>query len=333
MRRRAWLWLLIWLGWGVVFAESQGGPKYEYFRSGNATDIVTAPEAGFALLGGGKDLDAAFEWLGKRAHGGDFLVLRARGDDDYDPYIEKLAKLNSVATLIVPSREAANDPFVAMAISKAEAIFIAGGDQANYINFWKGTPVQTALNDALRRGVPMGGTSAGLAVLGEYIYSAQNDAPDDPNLSSEMALADPFHKQVVIVRGFLNNPLLAGTITDSHFAVRNRMGRLLVFMARIRATGATTVKGLGVDQGAAVLLEPSGRATVIGQGAAYFLESKGEGEAVQPGRPLSFGPVESRKVEAGGTFDVKSWTGSPEVYSYRVERGVVHSSAANGAIY
>lgn len=93
------------------------------------------------------------------------------------------------------------------------------------------------------------------------------------------------------------------------------------------------MKGLGVDQGAAVLLEPSGRATVIGQGAAYFLESKGEGEAVQPGRPLSFGPVESRKVEAGGTFDVKSWTGSPEVYSYRVERGVVHSSAANGAIY
>ena len=57
--------------------------------------------------------------------------------------------------------------------------FIAGGDQANYINFWMGTPVQTAMNDAIRRSVPIGGTSAGLAVMGEYLYTAQGDKPDE----------------------------------------------------------------------------------------------------------------------------------------------------------
>ena len=27
-------------------------------------------------------------------------------------------------------------------IGQAEVIFIAGGDQSRYVNFWKGTPVQ-----------------------------------------------------------------------------------------------------------------------------------------------------------------------------------------------
>ena len=68
-------------------------------------------------------------------------------------------------------------------------MFIAGGDQANYINFWMGTPVQSALNDAIARGVPIGGTSAGLAVLGEWAYSAQGDKPDDADLSRKLAMA------------------------------------------------------------------------------------------------------------------------------------------------
>ena len=84
-------------------------------------------------MGGGKDLDEAFRWLCDRAEGGDFLVLRATGDDDYNPYIQKLCRLNSVATLLIPSRAAAADPFVAQRISEASALFIAGGDQANYI--------------------------------------------------------------------------------------------------------------------------------------------------------------------------------------------------------
>ncbi len=101
-------------------------------------------------MGGGTDLDEAFQFLCDRAGGGDFLVLRATGDDEYNPYIRGLCHLNSVATLIIPSREAAADPFVADAIKHASAIFIAGGDQANYINFWMNTPVQSALNDAIR---------------------------------------------------------------------------------------------------------------------------------------------------------------------------------------
>src|SRR5215475_696078 len=200
----------------VSLLHSQTAPPYRYFRIGNPNDVTAKTQPGFALMGGGKDLDPAFRWLCQRSGGGDFLILRATGTDDYNPYVRDLCHVNSVATIVIPNKAAATDPFVANAISKAEAVFISGGDQANYINFWQGTPVQAQLNAAIQREVPIGGTSAGLAVQGEYIYSAQNDPPEGPDLSSKLALNDPFHRQVMVTRGFLDNPTLRSTITDTH---------------------------------------------------------------------------------------------------------------------
>src|SRR3954454_13056632 len=156
------------------FAPAQSTP-YTYIRAGEPANITVHTRAGFALMGGGTDLDEAFRFLCDRASGGDMVVLRAHGDDEYNAYLRGICHLNSVATLIIPNRKAAQDPFVAETLSHAAAIFIAGGDQANYINFWMNTPVQSALNAAIKRGVPVGGTSAGLAVLREYAYSAQGD--------------------------------------------------------------------------------------------------------------------------------------------------------------
>ncbi|HVA62503.1 MAG TPA: cyanophycinase [Terriglobales bacterium] len=288
---------------------------YRYVRAGNPHSRAAAPRGGFALMGGGTDLDAAFQMC-QRSGGGDFLILRASGTAAYNPYIEsrgsrrfacrqnrrerlrnsegrpapgkrirrgpceaqrrlgaagppsrrehkrdarrsragaranhKLCpQVNSVSTLILPSRAAALAPFASRAIAQASAIFIAGGDQSNYINFWRHTPVARALDAAIRRGVPLGGTSAGLAVLGEFAYSAQHDPPNGPDLTAAAALANPFHPQVVLVRGFLAIPALREVVTDTHFHNRNRLGRLLVFMARILQAGdAARIHGLGID--------------------------------------------------------------------------------------
>ena len=96
------------------------------------------------MMGGGKDLDDAFRWLCKKGNGGDFLILRARGDNEYNSYVNGICKLNSVATLVIPDTNAANDPAVVEIIRHAEAVFIAGGNQARYVNFWRGTAVQEA---------------------------------------------------------------------------------------------------------------------------------------------------------------------------------------------
>jgi cyanophycinase len=104
---------------------------------GNQADSTGTASAGTAMMGGGKDLDETFRWLCTKANGGDFLMLRARGDDDYNAYVNDMCKLNSVATLIIPDTAAAQDPAVADIIRHAEAVFIAGDNQARYVEFWK----------------------------------------------------------------------------------------------------------------------------------------------------------------------------------------------------
>src|SRR3569833_1003304 len=316
-------------------AAGQATP-YTYIRAGEPANITVHPRPGFALMGGGTDLDEAFRFLCDRADGGDMVVLRARGDDEYNPYLRGICHLNSVATLIIPNRKAAEDPFVAETISHAAAGFIAGGDQSNYINFWMNTPVQSALNEAIRHGVPIGGTSAGLAVMGEYAYSAQGDRPDDPNLDGKTALADPFGPRISMSRGFLNIPILKGIITDTHFARRDRMGRLLVFLARLNEAGKAEsqhVRGIGVQERAAVLVEPDGKAHVVGFGAAYFIEADRASGVLQKAKPLSFGPFVVQKVAPGADFYIKSWAGDAISYKLTVEAGKIHSPQTANEIY
>jgi cyanophycinase len=310
-------------------------PHYKYFRAGSPTDVQTKTQGGFALMGGGDDLDPAFKWMCERSGGGDFLILRAHGDDEYNPYIHGICKVNSVATLVMPDRAAAEDPFAAAAIRNAEAVFIAGGDQANYINFWMGTPVQQALNDALARNVPIGGTSAGLAVQGEFVYSAQGDAPDDPDLRSSETLVNPFHPRVTIVHLFLNNPLLKEVITDTHFSARDRLGRTLVFMARILQDGkARHIRDMAVDERTAVLLEPGGMATVVGAGSVYFMQATQNPEICKVNTPLTFRQVSVRSLHADERFNVAQWSGNEGIsYMLSVESGVIHSTLPDGALY
>src|SRR3954451_6624275 len=168
MLRKASILLVLCLA-SSAFAAKQ----YSYFRVGNANDVTSSTTPGTVLMGGGTDVDAAFQWMCQRSGNGDFLVIRATGTDAYNPYIQQLCPgENSVATLIIPNAAAAADPFVATTIRNAEALWIAGGDQSNYINFWKSTPVQTSVNDLIARGAPIGGTSAGMNVLTQFIYSA-----------------------------------------------------------------------------------------------------------------------------------------------------------------
>jgi cyanophycinase len=320
--------VLVVLTVSVAIASDQ--PVYKYQRLGNAKDVQTTTTAGTMLIGGGKDIDAAFQWMCARSRGGDFLVLRATGDDAYNPYIRDLCHPNSVATLVIPSRDAANDRFVAETIRHAEAIFISGGDQANYINFWSGTPVQQALNDQIARGVPIGGTSAGLAVLGQFAFGALNDTA-----YSSVVLADPYDKTVTVVRDFLKVPHMEGIITDTHFAKRDRLGRLLVFMARIIQDGwAPRIRAIGVDERAAVSLDVDGNATVLGTGAAYFLESTQPPIVCQSGTPLNFQRVSAYKVPVGASFSLTKWDGTGGAsYELSAQGGKVHTTSSSRSPY
>ncbi len=280
-------------------------PAYQLFLTGNAADVRATTRAGFVLAGGGKDQDAAMRWFLDRSGGGDIVVLRAGGGDGYNQDLYKLGKVDSVETILFRSREAASDPGILEKIRNAEGLFIAGGDQWNYIRYWKGTPVQEAVQGLIDRGVPVGGTSAGLAVLGEYVFGAEFDT-----VQSKEALADPFDKKVSIVRDFLRVPNLGCLITDSHFTQRERMGRLLVFLARMRLDSpCQEARGVGIDERTAVLLERDGAVTVVGEGSAHFARLREKPRRLKAQSAAEVPAVEVYRVDRSGSFAIRRWKG------------------------
>ncbi len=157
--------------------------------------MSTITKGGVALIGGGGNVDGAFKWMIDRSGGGDVVVIRASGDYLYNDDIAKLGKVNSVETLLINSREVANDEKVATTIRNAEMLFITGGDQSNYMNFWRNTKTSEAINYLLNeKKVPVGGTSAGCAVLSGFYYSGESGSA-----TSEVAM-DPFDKNVTTVQ-------------------------------------------------------------------------------------------------------------------------------------
>jgi len=316
-----------------ALASNATQSKWKYLRTGNAADSTAQPKSGYALMGGGARQDPAFLWLCQLTNGGDFLVLSARDDDAYlkkvNDEIKVICPLNSVAAISFSDREDSSDPKIIQIIDQAETIYLAGGDQSDYVRFWQDTPVQDALNRHIAAGKPIGGLSAGLAVLGEFSFDSMIDTIHSPE-----ALANPYGNKVTLARDFLKIPLFVDTITDTHFAKRDRMGRLLVFMARfLQDDWAKQIRAIAVDENAALLVESDGSAQAVGEGHIYFLDAAHKPEQCAYRQPLTFSGIGVRRVAAGKSFDVKKWQGEADRYSLSVKNGKVEVSGSNHGVY
>lgn len=331
----------------VASAAPKAKTSYDYYLTGNPADAASSqpPRSPSTLLmGGGPDVDAAFRWMIDKAGGGDFVVIRATGADGYNQYVYVMGGVDSVESLVIPSVEAANDPFVVDRVRKAEALFIAGGDQSDYIEFWKGTALDDAIRDLVRRNVPIGGTSAGLAVLGQFDFAALKGT-----VTSADALANPYNRRMTLDREFLTAAAMTGVITDSHFDERDRMGRLLAFLARLTNPGdgwigVDAARGIGVDPSTAVAID-KGVATRLADrdaqgvdlgGSVYFLRPSIAPTVCEPRQPLTFRNVLVERLSGAGSFHVKNWTGvggATTRYDLSAEAGVLISSQPGGGIY
>ncbi len=302
---------------------------------GDKEDFTGATTSfGLVLMGGGLDVDLAMQWMIARAGGGDFIVIRASGSTGYNQYLYDFGGLNSVETLLINSRELAEEPEVAERIRQAEALFIAGGDQYDYVTYWKDTPVEDAINYLMNeKRVPVGGTSAGCAILGEVVFNARQGT-----IYTDEALGNPYNFRLSLQRGgFLSAPFLKEVVTDTHYNERDRQGRHVAFMARMVTDWQLSAKGIGVDERTAVCINDLGRATVMGDGNAYFIMQTApekKPEQCIPDEPLTWAH-EGKALQAyiipgngtsNGTFFVEDWhqsqhTGGVWEYFW-VEQGV-----------
>jgi cyanophycinase-like exopeptidase len=315
--------------------EASAAHGYDYSIVGNPADVTTPTQGLLVLQGGGTDVDENFVRMGRAGGGGDFVVIRASGTDAYNPYIYSLCGCDSVETIVFKNRNAAYDEFVISRITHAEALFIAGGDQADYVNEWKNTPVEEAINAHARKPAPLGGTSAGMAVLSEFVYSAMSGS----SLTSAEGLADPFARDLTLDRDFLALPTLNAKITDQHLIERDRIGRTVAFLARLVHDGWTTT-GLAIaaDRETALHVDPAtGTAEVFSTPThttpyVYFLKTPGPPEVCNPKTPLTYRNISVYRIAPGGSFDLNAWKGKQGIsYTLSAENGVLVSS--RGDIY
>jgi cyanophycinase len=279
------------------------------YITGNSADSSRQPVNGPAivLMGGNFDIDETFvNRVYPIVNGGDVVVLRTSGTNGYNDYLYNLRtdslRPDSVETMIVNTRTKANSAYVKWVLDTAEFIYIAGGNQSEYLNVWAGTEVENSLRAAYARGAVIGGISAGCAIMGQFIYD-----PDGVTAAtSAEAIANPYRASMIISDTFLNAPLMANVITDTHFAQRDRMGRLMALMARLRQDGrASTIVGVGVDEDTALFIDRNRQAVVDGDFAVYILreDTQTARTRVTSGQSLIYTNVLRTKLTAGDTYN------------------------------
>ena len=283
------------------------GAGYVEYAIGDASAPTPGQvQPGLMLVGGGNWPYDAFRWMNERMGHGHLVILRASGDvEAQQEWFHDVGGIASARTFVFSDRRAASDPAVLDAIAKADGIFIAGGDQANYVRFWKGTPLAQALDAHVRAGKPLGGTSAGLAILGAWSYGAL----DGGSMVSEDALRDPLNPGMTLVGDFLHMPFLEHVFTDTHFSKRERLGRLVAFVADARARGATDIVGLGVDEGAALCVDGDGIGrlfTPIPGGAAWLVVPTAPASVLEAGKPLQIAGVDVTGIGVDSRIDLRT---------------------------
>lgn len=298
----------------------------------NAVDKTEVPtEPGMAMIGGGDDCLAAFSWMITHANGGDLVILRASGDDYYNSVFYNLSlslnqTLNSVATIVFHDRSPSYDPAVLDIVKNAEAVFFSGGDQGKYVSYWAGTPLQRLLQSKLAT-VTMGGTSAGLAIQGNWIYTASNGS-----VYSDESLENPYNRFVTFSDAFLHVPFLQSVITDTHFGARDRMGRLTAFMARISTDylhGEGSIHGVALDEQTALLLDiTNGQVSAVGPNYAYICSPTRAPTVCAPNTNLAYEGIQCTRLSgvAGEVYSFSTWSGQGVLYTNNVQQGKFVSS-------
>ena len=104
------------------------------------------------------------------------------------PSLLKMLNEQSTARFDIDNSTLANSQAIYDSLMNYDVFFIKGGNQWDYYNTWNDTKVEDAIHDKFNQGGVIMGTSAGMAILSEVIFTAENGTvyPDD-------ALTDPYN--------------------------------------------------------------------------------------------------------------------------------------------
>ncbi|MBV2168725.1 MAG: hypothetical protein KUL82_08465, partial [Bdellovibrio sp.] len=171
----------------ITLAVAHPAYAVRIHTTGSTTDISTSTNPLICLAGGGSDNRWGQGWRAmlEASGGGDIVIIRSDGQrGGYEPWIYNdegengFPRVNSVKTITISRARDANRADVERMILNAELVFFAGGDQSRYINWFRNSRLIKAVDYVMRtKRIPVGGSSAGMALLAGIDYRADLPSP------------------------------------------------------------------------------------------------------------------------------------------------------------
>jgi cyanophycinase len=311
--------------------ETPVPPLLIFPRAGSPKDSHVVPRGpGLMLMGGGPTVDSAFRWMhdtivgSPHVRGGDVIVLTASEGDVYTPYIMKVATFNSVRSISIgPGATTEQLAKAASYVDRAQGVFFSGGDQAHYVR-WKGSPLIKAVQRLYNRGGVVGGTSAGLAILGEFVFdSVAADATNgEVDVATADAVANPAEPTISFTHRLFSFSPMRSVITETHLVQRNRLGRCIVFLARLQAMTPHQTMAVAIDVHSAIVIDRHGIGTLKlehGRGEALLVRLTQQ-TPITAGKPLIARNVRIILLNRDGQHvDFNTWCAAAPTYFINVD--------------
>ncbi|MBD3224011.1 MAG: T9SS type A sorting domain-containing protein [Caldithrix sp.] len=267
--------------------------------------ILGLAQGSLLLVGGGCEddnswSDEPYGWFVQQADSGKIINIDTSPTADFYPaYFTRLGADASSKMMQISSLSAAEDSATYKQLISAQGILIEGGDQWDYIDTWKNTLVEDALHYVFEQGGAIGGTSAGLAVLGEVVFDAKFGT-----VYANEAAYNPYDYHIHFTDDFLN--ILPNVLTDSHFHSRGRLGHLVPMLAcRIQDNADTELIGIGVADKTALCIDRQNQATAYGEGSVTILSPTEESNIrCQGNKPVRYKHIQFDKLIHGAVYDL-----------------------------
>lgn len=257
------------------------------------------------MVGGGGEnygawSDEPYGWFVEKAGYGKIINIDVdEASDWYPTYFVSLGANITSYNLQIATVSEANSFIIYQELLSADGIFIEGGDQWDYISTWKNTYVQSAIQSVYENGGAIGGTSAGLAVLGEVVFDGEHGS-----LTSDQAAYNPYHYRVSMTDDFLD--ILPGVFTDSHFNDRGRLTRLTVMLARRNQDNDENLLGIGVEYKTAFCVDENMIGTVYGEMVTIIHQSDSSEIQCIANEPPRFTNIVFNQLLDGDQYDLSS---------------------------
>jgi len=219
-------------------------------------------------IGGGSEnyndwSDAPYGWIVNKSDSGKIVIISYSDASSWLPDYFLSLGASDAYNKKIESRAIADLQSTYNELIAADAIFIRGGDQWDYINLWKGTKTEEAITFVFQSGGVVAGTSAGAAVLGDLDFTARYGSA-----YPRSSLINPMQVKLDFDDEFLD--LQPGVIFDTHFVERGRFGRLIPMIYKINIALGKDIIGAGLDDKTALCITPDGIAEVMGSAAVSF---------------------------------------------------------------